>query len=514
MKGLYMCAFIYYSGPKRYREKDMELLQKGMLKLLSYGGMMQFNTVSVYGKEILLIHPPVPNKENQLIFRYNYFEDDYWEDVRCDMTTMRFRSKDVGYNEFNDVVTAAHTLCELYDQGYGFTEINDNPTKSERYAGWINHLLGTHFSMSKRLDLWEEFEHAVERDQIYKDYPLENTLNHVLDAVPLSLRSCMLIEELADIYYAVNGTKDLEEHNPPAGSYSAMVKKCRQSMERYLETGSSPDNLRTVLYSLLKKPREKREQTAKENVTLTEIASLSLELPARVFVYLFVELSGRDFWAEWTAIRETVYHDEEMKQYMPDNILQRRNELLKRPVPDVSTSEFLNQTYEFCFTGSVPKELENEPRYYLSDDDRAYWWDDSDEVVLSGNMEGWLKSLAEQHKTIRASLSVENLAGNDFLTEMMDTLADADNTYERIFAFSNMFYEFLQNAANPDYVAAMRLFRKLLYSNREQGILIKQIKDDWYYANRKLKFNHARLMIKRYLAVMANPKLRKKFFGF
>lgn len=69
-------------------------------------------------------------------------------------------------------------------------------------------------------------------------------------------------------------------------------------------------------------------------------------LPVRVIVYLTAELIGLKFWKLWKDIHKSVYQDQIMKKYVSD-------------------------------------ELMGKPDYYISDDDRFYWWDGSDEVKVS-----------------------------------------------------------------------------------------------------------------------------------
>lgn len=78
--------------------------------------------------------------------------------------------------------------------------------------------------------------------------------------------------------------------------------------------------------------------------------------------------------------------------------------LIEAPVPPFRTSEFLRQDDFFAFY-DTPKELEGKPDYYISDDDRLYWWDGTDEVVLSKEMDEWLGILAVRHKEILEKLT-------------------------------------------------------------------------------------------------------------
>ena len=79
--------------------------------------------------------------------------------------------------------------------------------------------------------------------------------------------------------------------------------------------------------------------------------------------------------------------------------------------------------------------------------------------------------------------------------------------------YQNMFYEFLQNGTDRRYLAAVRLLEELTEENREAGKIIRRV-GSWHLANRNVTHNSGRITMKRYLSVMANQALRKKYFGF
>lgn len=71
----------------------------------------------------------------------------------------------------------------------------------------------------------------------------------------------------------------------------------------------------------------------------------------------------------------------------------------------------------------------------------------------------------------------------------------------------------MQNGKDIRYIAAIRLFTKLVEENKEEGKYINDIRG-WGTASRQVTFNVGRLRLKRFLAVMANVTLRKKYLGF
>lgn len=183
-----------------------------------------------------------------------------------------------------------------------------------------------------------------------------------------------------------------------------------------------------------------------------------------------------------------------------------------RDIEPIYTEDFLYE--EDYIHKPLPPEVQDNPPYELSDDDRLYWWDGTDEVLISEEIEEWLLELADRHKQIKkenaAKWSEEEYSEETFF----EVFVDADETYGRIDPFETMFHEFMDNREELDYRAALELFRQLLDENREKGKVIKLITGRWELASRKLTHNPTRMKIKRYLAVMANRKLRKKYFGF
>ena len=216
------------------------------------------------------------------------------------------------------------------------------------------------------------------------------------------------------------------------------------------------------------------------------------------------------FWQLWKEIKAKVYTDEKMKQYCSDEVLEYRKTYRSRPCKKIRTTEFL-YTEPFVL-GRQPEEIKDLPQYYVSDDDRMYWWDGSDDVVISDETDAWLRELAEEHKALMKMDSVcEN---GSFLKEFIRVLTEADEDYERIMPFGDMFYEFVENGSKKEYQAAMKLLEKLKNDNMEKGKVINMKRSSWELTNRKITFNEGRLKLKRYLSVMANKLLREKYFGF
>lgn len=447
-----MGTFGGYSGSKIIPEDKKEIFSQQMLKILNYGGMMNFEAIKLYGQEMGLLKPVDINSKKDIWFHYNYFEDDFWE-------TAGFKIKD----------------CRLWSEKIG---------NAERYALY-------------RIELG------------YGEFFSEKMFSKM---IPRELKYAADEREFEDLYYIVHGTLTLEnaESQIKSGTYSADVLKCKRLLKKYFE--SAVENSREALWELLTKEYILRE---KENDSrLKEIAEMSLRIPARVFVYLAVEIDGNmEFWEVWKELKGVVYQDEHRKNYTPKEVIQWKQEQQKNPVVPISTSKFLRQEESFIFY-MPPKELRDIEDYYISDDDRLYWWDGSDEVRISTKTEQWLKGLVKQYKELGKTKEYME-AKQDFQRFFWKTIVAIDEYYERIYPFQTMFYEFLENGNREEYITAIVLLKKMADSEeyRKKGEIIKYAKS-WNLSSRSMTHNNARIYLKRYLSVMANKKLRYMYFGF
>lgn len=507
-----------YRGKRYIPEEKKEEFAARVFQVLNYGGMMQLNVVSMYGYEIILLKPVEADRKGEACFHYNYFEDDRWETARYDTNNASFHSGKIGGREFCDVITAVHFLYELYDEGIGYTEINGEPVEGSLYIGWLNHILGTEYTLEKRFRLWEQFERYCLGEIEYgedcdeKEYDGRTQRFDVKDFLPSSLYWVMGGTEFTDICYIKKGMASLREEEMQPDSYPEAVYKCRCLLEKYLGDSENEEFEQFKgLSKLIKSNRKIRIEL--QDSDIQAIAQMSLHLPARVFVYLACEIKKKNFWNIWKKLRDSVYTDEIMTQYASKELDATRAAVIKIPVKPVKTSEFLRQNDPFVFW-NTPEELKGTPNYYLSDDDRIFWWDGSDKVVLSKEMQGWLTQLAVRHEQIIVEMETESGGEGGFLKKLVSILADIEEYYKRVFAFQDMFYEFLQHEKDKRYIAAVSLLEKLAEENREEGKIIEKAKYDWDITSRNITHNTGRLAMKRYLSVMANSQLREKYFGF
>lgn len=111
-------------------------------------------------------------------------------------------------------------------------------------------------------------------------------------------------------------------------------------------------------------------------------------------------------------------------------------------------------------------------------DDMVYYWRPDGKVQFSDEMTAWMQSLRAELDGITDTIQPER-----FLQTMAGAIADAGN-----YAFRDMFYEFIARQAEPRVQAAVLLLNRL---------------------NGRGEPN-----VRRYLAILGNPALREKAFGF
>lgn len=404
------------------------------------------------------------SSEGKVDFWYNYFEESSWENAGFYMKDSIFYSNKIGSCEFNDVILAAYTLYEMYDESPGFAECNGEVINPRFYGGWLNHILGTTFTMKKRYNLWEAAEHiAFSRS----DYDSPFSRNELSCLIPDKLLKATGGTELSDLLYIIYGTESLKSDNIVPASYPEDIYRCKMALLSLQECYG--DKFYEHLLQFLQLDRNRREKNTDEN--LTALAELSLFLPARVFVYLAAE---------------------------------------------VKTSEFLRQDNLFTFY-DTPEQLKGKSNYYLTDDDRLFWWDGTDEVVISEEMTIWLEELAGRHRKLMELPDAgcgDRFDGSNFIKNFIILLNEMCSYYKRIYPFKTMFYDFLMNSEKKEYRAAIALLEMIYEENKEDGKIIEYVRGSWDLASKNVTQNIARLRLKRYLSVMANTKVRKKYFGF
>ncbi|MBR2810526.1 MAG: hypothetical protein IKD69_04020 [Solobacterium sp.] len=504
-----MGTFAGYTGPAQIPFRARGEFADRMMKLLNYGGMMNLQTVSMYDGNLYLLDPLEMTSPGKITFDYNYFEDDWWETAGFDACNGVFWSNKIGGKEFYRVVIAAYTLVSLYDPEPGIVT-DGNILRTEFHISWINHLLGTSYSCEKSIRLWDQAESYAFHNEAYEYDPFQ--YNDILSLIPWPHMYYAGGTDLADLLYITKGTETLTVETVKPGTYPADILECRNRLARYFQSRKSANDLEKI-WKLVSMDRKGRQET--DDPEMKEVAEMTLMLPARVIVYLSSEILGKNFWMIWHDLYDSVYHDEEMKEYASASLRRKRLQEFKRPIAPTGSSDFLYMDNWFTFY-DTPKELMDKPKYIVSDDDRLYWWDGSDEVIISEEMDQWLHDLSERHgKLMEEDAADSSDTDSDAsLKKFFALLGDIDSYYGRLYPFKTMFYEFIRNLDKKPYTAAVSLLHQLSEENREEGAAMRLEHFGWKVTSRKITFNPGRIRMKRFMSIMANRKLRQQYFGF
>lgn len=340
-----MGSFAKYYGTTKIREDKQELFVEQMHRILDLGGMMDTTEVKMFDQTLTLLQPVGTIKEDEICFHYNYFEDRGWETACFTPKETDLCSGKIGDAEFSDTMTAAYMLYELYDPECGFAIKDSDFVEASQTIGWLNHILGTRFSIGKRANLWACLEQDALSSSRY-----EIRRNALENLVPYAWRNAVGGTDLADIMVIINGTDHLTEEEVQSGTYPADVLKCKQELNRFFQFNLDKE----VLWALLQKSYAERRQ--EKSAELQAMAKLTLRIPARVFVYLTAEICKENFWELWEKLHTKVYKDEQMKPYVSMELVEWRRKSLQEPVELVRTSDFLRQDGYFAFY-DTPEEL-------------------------------------------------------------------------------------------------------------------------------------------------------------
>ena len=179
--------------------------------------------------------------------------------------------------------------------------------------------------------------------------------------------------------------------------------------------------------------------------------------PRQIVVKTVAEIYHRDFWELW----------EQAKEGWACHFYQKLVEGEQEPIQPIPTDVYLHLTPDkklFCL---FPEEMEN----------------------LSSETRAWLEELNIRfNETLHAPKPWSD--GLSFQRSMVETLSAVRSRNARIWAFRDMFYEFLANWDQPAYQAMWKLFEEMAAKEETESSRLRQ-----------------------YLALLFNRPLRKEVFG-
>lgn len=183
-----------------------------------------------------------------------------------------------------------------------------------------------------------------------------------------------------------------------------------------------------------------------------------------------------------------------------------------KTIPPMKTADFLRLDDDIAYLFN-PEALRGKRDYTMTDADRLYWWrKGSEEVTINEDLNQWLIGLAARHKECMQEM--RSYEEYEFRGLFAVQLYRLDEYYRRVYTFRSMFRDFMLHGNELPYQAAMELLKKLDTECRQEGSVMQLASPDWDANSCNITRNPGRMKIRRYLAVMANKELRKRFFDF
>ncbi len=493
-----------YIGEMGIPEDKREEFSDRVFQVLHQGGMMQIEAARLRGQEVPLLKPLQYDEEGRLIFCYNYFGDSFREEAGYDRNTCTFQSGDVGFGEFQRVICAVYVLFEFYTDTFGLAELNGRLFDAGFHIGWLNYLFREQYTDRRAIDPWGI------ADLFHKnDKELDKNLEAFLDEGEVSYSS------LARYCYVEKGSKTfLELWNKKNKGFCGLVRKLEEDLEKAVgdqgrdlketEAAHRKDSWEDVadfLLHSLELDFEERMKLLNEE-PYQALAVPFLVLPPEFLVKAVAQAGGKDFWPLWEQWRPRV-------KWV--RLLEDEQSLYCSPYLPVRTADFLRlPPYQIIKVGG---KVLGEDYFRTTDDDRVFYWREDGDVVFSEEMKNQFLEWKKEYERIRNDRCPSH-SGDMWIQKLVNLLTRAERSRQRIYAFQEMFYEFLGNSGREEYQAAILLLECLLNRSCKKGIGFGKKNIDWESLSRKVTFYPDRILLKRYLALLANKALRNKVLGF
>ena len=461
-----MGTFLDCVGKPHIPEYQQKEFQQRMLRLFREGGMMCGERVEMFGKKNSLLYFPEPDEDGFLRFCYNYYENDCWEDAGIHEGSI-FSNK-VGWQHFCRVMSAAYVLEERSSDTPCFADLRDADIPHWFMLGWLKYLFGEELPLENP-SLWNTYvflKNAGRYDQYGDSWDdiLERNIRSIWDQMDMLAVKTVehgteeVLREL-DKEEAENGSKREEDDSLPLSvcyaGFLAYVKKVPKQL-----TGTEDEQLQLIMKYLAEPDKDTliaRAQDEHEPESLRDLPLMEAYFPRQIVVKTLAEIYHRDFWELW----------EQAKEGWACHFYQKLVEGEQEPIQPIPTDVYLHLTPDkklFCL---LPEEMEN----------------------LSSETRAWLEELNIRfNETLHAPKPWSD--GLSFQRSMVETLSAVRSRNARIWAFRDMFYEFLANWDQPAYQAMWKLFEEMAAKEETESSRLRQ-----------------------YLALLFNRPLRKEVFG-
>ena len=492
---------------------------KRIERLFQEGGMMRIKPNILFGKRVYTIHK-VKMGKNGVHFNYNYFEEEEWETAGFDKKRYRVFSEKLGHEDFLEVMVAAYMLEEQYVEETAVARLDGDNVRDWEYIGWINHLFDEHYHM-KNFDSWKLFElfHELEESGYRDEEDIEcaswNGYETQFDFG--STRYAFVAK--CEIYAVLYGTEKAIEKYKPGLEEGTLELKIINCLEAYIERLNRYKKERELsekeqLKELMEEIRNDYKNTEKavcdsfgqKNLSLELVKATALLSDALAFVVKGIaEVYNLEFWDLW-------------KQMGLGGLRHFK--------------ELYNQGKYYITPLSTAGFLKRDP------DDLIYFWHEKAGFNFSKELCEWFYSLRMQFDIVIDDVGTYLGAfKEDPLRHIVGIMEAAEENYYHILTFTEFLEETKENIDDMCYWAFWMIYEEMIFSQRllKAGSVIfapegtenkrngfweykrnskKALIDDWISISEEKRNNDGRKELRRYMALMANKKLRYKVFEY
>lgn len=307
-KGKNMGTFagLYREPEAGIPDEKIEEFKARVEMLFQAGGMMEVESVSLFGKDIVTIRKAFMD-EDGMDFIYNYFEDDFWENAGCDGDNGYVWSNKIGWRQFHTAMVAAYVLQELYMDGTAIAMVDSEFVTTLAYTGWINYLFDENFCFKNR-DPWKLFEvmneqegddHAIKRIDWSEFISDECGMLGYYEIYAVIYGTDAAIARILPYYEKAGGTDDnMNFYNCSKWIKEAILDFKEESTLSEEEQVFLLTEMFREYYeqdSLLGSMGIKYEEDVLKKIRVLAVVS---DVPAFIFKAI-AEIYGKDFWELW-----------------------------------------------------------------------------------------------------------------------------------------------------------------------------------------------------------------------
>ena len=380
-------------GDSKKDERKMEEFSEKVKKVFQCGGMMDIESTSLFGKEIVTIRKAEMDSRG-MNFHYNYFEDDVWENAGYNRESNHVWSNKIGWSQFHDAVVAAYTLEEQYTEGVAATMVDGEFVTSWEYVGWLNYLFDEKKHI-KNFDTWNLFEafYRAEEAKYYGKY--ERMWSEFGSKRYAFISMCEIYAVLYGIEEMTKKIETIEKGEIENLAFRA-IKVMMEWLGNYVK--SEQHTLEEKCKGIMSAIRKYYTQEEDGEEVYTELMGcLQVSDSPAVLVRGIAESINRDFWELWDEIKDVVCRK--------NQIIYGNDEYYVLPI---STHELFRQ----------------------NPDDMILYWEDDGKLTFSEELWNWFHEL----KAAFDDMMKDGMVVEKPLRYMVERLEEAEENFYHVFA--------------------------------------------------------------------------------